>query len=508
VETTHGTIAGRYGERNVQAFRGIPYGAATGGSARFRPPAPAESWTGVRDCFAFGPTAPQSGVGNVASNVVRVLATGLTFPEQSEDCLVLNVWTSGCDDAQRPVMVWIHGGLFTIGSGSAYDGSFLAGRGDVVVVTLNHRLGACGYLYLDALSDGRDEGSSGNVGMLDIVQALEWVRDNIAGFGGDPANVTIFGESGGGMKVSVLLGMPTAHGLFDKAIVESGPMLRVADADQATEVAERVLAHLGIGVGELDRLADVPIAHLLGAQAALESGLAGLVAFSSGRPLPGFSPVLDGGVIPAHPFDPVASPLAADVALLIGTNKDESTLFLAGHPKFGCFDDDDVASLAESVHGDAAPDVLALYASARPEATPDDLYVAMMMTDRWWIDSIRLAERKTAGGPAPVFMYSFAYETDVLDGKLKSAHALEIPFVFADAHQRPFAGSRPERLELAARMSSAWVAFARSGDPNHEGIPAWSPYSPECRATMIFDIACRVDVDPRRELRAGLSRVE
>jgi para-nitrobenzyl esterase len=276
---------------------------------------PVESWTGVRDCSDFGPTAPQSGVGNLAPELAKVLATGLKIPKQSEDCLVLNVWTSGCDDARRPVMVWIHGGLFTIGSGSAYDGSFLAARGDVVVVTLNHRLGACGYLYLDTLAGGRYDGS-GNVGMLDIVRALEWVRDNIGAFGGDPANVTIFGESGGGMKVSALLGMPTAHGLFQKAIVESGPALRVSDADQATEVAERVLDHLGIGTGELDQLPDVAIGRLLAAQSALDTGRAGLVAASGGRPPPRLGPVLDGVVVPAHPFDPVASPLAGDVPLL------------------------------------------------------------------------------------------------------------------------------------------------------------------------------------------------
>jgi para-nitrobenzyl esterase len=217
--------------------------------------------------------------------------------------------------------------------------------------------------------------------------------------------------------------------------------------------------------------------------------------------------VLDGIVVPAHPFDPAASPLAADVPLLIGTNKDESTLFLVGQPKFGNFDTDDVTTLADAVYGDKAGAVLDLYAAARPDASPTDLYVSLLTTDRMWIDSIRLAERKTAGGPAPVFMYSFAYETDVLDGKLKAPHALEIPFVFNEAHRSPFAGSRPERIELAEAMSSAWVAFAHSGDPNHDGLLKWPSYLTDSRSTMVFDAPCRVDVDARRELREGLMRI-
>jgi para-nitrobenzyl esterase len=525
VETSNGRVSGA-AESGAYAFRGIPYGAGTDGKGRFRPPSPPRRWTGVLETTTFGNSAPQPVV--ELSNVLPAELTAIRReapveqPATGEDCLVLNLWTPGLDSERRPVMVWLHGGPFTTGSGSTVNGARLAARGDVVVVSLNHRLGMLGYLYLDRLAPDRYAGS-GVVGMLDIVAALEWVRDNVGAFGGDPSNVTIFGCSGGGMKTSTLLAMPAAHGLFHKAIIESGPYVRGVEADRATEVAERVLAELDLTPERLDELADVPLDRLMQVQGtvlrSLEAGVLGtngglseagpskfLVGVARGGTLWDLGPVVDGAALPQHPFDPVASPLAADVPLIVGNNKDESSMWLLLYPNLDEVTFDDVLEIARAIRGDRAPELVALYRKTRPSASPTDLLDSLVSTDAMWIDLVHIAERKVAGGPASVFMYQFAHESDVLGGRLKAAHGMEVPFVFDDVEAAAMSGKRPERLEVARVMSQAWVAFARSGDPNHPSLPKWTTYSPGDRSRMIFDTECRLEPDPT-ELREGLDKL-
>jgi para-nitrobenzyl esterase len=499
VETTAGKIRGA-SKDGVHRFLGVPYGADTSGRRRFRPAAPPPPWTGEREATRYGPAAPQPifalGSPDRPSELMQVL--GAREPEaQSEDCLLLNLWTPSLEGADRPVLVWLHGGGHTVGSGRSpmYDGQRLAARGDAVVVTLNHRLGAPGFLYLAELA-GPEFADSGMVGILDIQHALEWVRHNISAFGGDPANVTIFGESGGGAKVSTLLGMPGARGLFHRAIVQSGPMVRGIPREQAREATEKILAELGLAAGQIDALQTLPIKRLTDAQEKVMGGALGGGLFGTGVRL---GPVVDGRSLPAHPFDPVAAEAASGVPLLIGSNKDEMTLFLDMLPNLGKLDDAALRGMLAPVLGERAGAVVDVYRRTRPRATPGDLLVAIM-TDRFRVGSIRLAERKAAGR-APVYMYLFSYETDILGGRLRSPHALEIPFVFDVVDAVPLTGTRPDRQRLADRMSEAWLAFARSGDPNHAGLPTWPAYTARDRATLVFDSECRVDHDPSPEER-------
>ncbi len=359
--------------------------------------------------------------------------------------------------------------------------------------------------------------------MLDIVAALEWVHDNVGAFGGDPSNVTIFGCSGGGMKASTLMAMPSAHGLFHKAIIESGPYDRGVEADRATDVAERVLAELGLTPEHLDELGDVRLDRLMQVQTtvlrSLEAEVLGmngglseagprnfLVGVARGGTLWDLGPVVDGATLPQHPFDPVASPLAADVPLIIGNNKDESSMWLLMYPNVDEVTLDDLEEVARAIRGNQAPELVALYGKTRPSATPTDLLDSLVSTDAMWLDSIHIAERKFAGGPAPVFMYQFAYESDVLEGRLKAAHGMEVPFVFNNVEDAPMTGTLRERLEVARVMSEAWVTFARTGDPNHPSLPKWTTYSPGDRSTMVFDTRCRLEPDPT-ELREGLDKL-
>jgi para-nitrobenzyl esterase len=491
--TTRGRVRGATTESAIHSFLGIPYGESPTGARRFRPPLPAEPWDGVRDALAFGPTCPQA-----ATSLAAALAPA------GDDCLVLNVWTSALNDgAGRPVMVWLHGGGFRGGSASrpVTNGANLAKRGDVVVVSLNHRLNALGFLELEDVC-GPDFAGSGVAGMLDIVLALEWVRDNIEAFGGDPSNVTVFGASGGGRKVSVLMGMPAARGLFHRAIIESGAHPRAVPRPLASLLARRLFGALGLEAGDVEALQAMPGEELFGRveHAIGELDDPELPTSDSGRWMT-LSPVLNAEHLPAHPFDP-ASPEGQDVPLIIGTNKDEMALFLAREPGAGHLEEAALVDRLRRVFGDRTEHVIDAHRRARPEETPWDLLVSITSEDRRLL-SIETAEAKATQtaqrGGAPVYMYLLTWESD--HELLKAAHTMEIPFVFHNLDATPIVGTRADRFALADLMSDTWIEFARAGDPNHERLPRWDPYDPDRRATMLFDSPPRLEDDPRSEER-------
>ncbi|MGZ6885567.1 MAG: carboxylesterase/lipase family protein [Acidimicrobiia bacterium] len=483
--TTAGTVRG-IARDDVLVFRSIPYAAPPVGPLRFRAPQPVTPWSDVRDATRFGPVAPQ---------LPSPLETMLGAPEpviDEADSLTLTVFTPGLDDARRPVLFWIHGGAFVNGTGATpiYDGTRFAQHGDLVVVSINYRLGAFGFLQLEEIF-GSEFTGSGNAGILDQVCALEWVRDNIAAFGGDPERVTIFGESAGGMSVGTLLGMPAAQGLFSQAVVQSGGGTFCQTAKGATEVARAVLAEAGIDtVAELE---SASVDAILAAQAKV-------LASGSRTDLP-FMPVVDGSTLPKRPIDSVREGLGA-VPTVIGTTKDEMTLFTALDLGIGELDGDAVNRALEASFGNRAREIHAAYAALYPDASPRDL-LTVIATDRVFrIPAIRLAE---AGIPhRPTFMYLFAWETPVFDGKLKSCHALELPFMW-DAIDKPglsvLTGKGDERQGIADVMHAAWISFARTGDPG------WPAYDTHRRATERFDVVADVVEDPmgaQRELWSGV----
>jgi para-nitrobenzyl esterase len=513
-ETAYGKIKG-ISDNHGHAFKGVPYGRAPTGKLRLRPPLAPVPWTGERDCTEFGPASPQTNADLALMGAPDVMGLLFDPPEwlvRDEDCLNLNVWTPALDGAKRPVMVWLHSGGFFSGTASTHkcSGAKLAEGGDVVVVTVNHRLGLLGFLHLGDLG-GEDYRYSGNAGLLDLVAALEWIRDHIAAFGGDPDNVTIFGESGGGGKVNALTMTPLAKGLFHKAILQSGCWLRYWSRDDATALARRVLDELGLTPETLSQIDELPLERIAAAQTAVMGWLMQQPASLDGAQTDRcYGPVCDGDIIPLQPHEPGAADLWRDVPLLIGTTKDEGTFMLSGDPEFPNVSDDGLIARLDGMFGPAGRDMLAAHQRIQPGATAGVIYSAIATELFLRMPSIVTAERKAETGAAPVFMYHFTYETSVLGGRLGATHGIDIPFVFDTVDVDPLAGVDPRRFDLAVQVRDAWASFARTGAPGHAGLPDWPAYDLERRATMTLGLPCELRDDPGREARlfwAGLRPV-
>ena len=495
VATAQGRMEGIQRDRH-QAFLGIPFAKAPTGARRFGAPLAPDSWSGVRPANAFGKSAIQG-----TSPIPGTAASG----PRDEDCLFLNVYTPAADDAKRPVFFWIHGGGFTLGSGSEplYDGKNLATRGDIVVVTIHYRLGAFGYLYLGG-HGGDGFGASANCGQLDQIAALEWVRENIAAFGGDPANVTIAGESAGSMACATLLAMPAARGLFKRAILQSGAANRIGNVETGARLAAAILGKLGIAEDNAARILDVPAAAILEAQLAVPTVGMGLA----------FAPIVDGKTVPVQPLQAVKDGVAKDIELIIGTNRDEAKLFAAPREPI---DEgklvERVARLLPKKTAARASDLVSTYRRSRETsklpATNLDILDAITGDELFRIPSIRLAEAQRAHQPRTL-MYLFTYESSARRGSLGACHALELPFMFGtlDAPtQDKFAGTGPVVEKLAGNMMDAWINFTRSSDPSHVGIGTWSAYDTKDRATMIFGRESALDHAPFDDERKAWDRV-
>ncbi len=504
-ETSAGKIRG-FRRNGVYIFKGVPYGASTAGGRRFRPPVKPEPWTGIRNALQYGRTCPSQDSAhfntdgrNLATSDedAFVLHRGAFAAVPGEDCLRANLWTPEINSSRkRPVMVYMHGGAFSGGSGHdllAYDGECLARNHDVVVVTHNHRLNVYGYLNLGHLA-GEEYASSANVGMLDIVAVLEWVRDNIENFGGDSGNVTIFGQSGGGGKIIALMAMPAARGLFHRAIVQSGPFLRSLSPDYSGRLAELVIAELGLSKSQVRELQRIPVDRLSGAAA---EAMKKMPAYKpSIRQVYGeqdWGPTVDGRILPRHPFDPDAPEISADVPLLTGSNLHE---FVNGldRPDANALD-----RLVSQEFGDRGREIVEAYRCNYPEATPFDLYatIAAACVRR---PAFEQASRKAALRAAPAYSYVYAWRTPVLNGRPGSFHASEIAFTFDNAEICDhYSCGVPEAFVLSKQISNAWANFARTGNPSHSGLPRWPAYRSERRATMYLDAPCHVRNDAEQD---------
>lgn len=510
VATASGGVRG-YTRNGIQVFKGIPYAQPTSGAGRFMPPVKVKPWTGVRSSMHHGrvsPQPPRAGWRNDEEAFMFLWDDGIP----GEDCLCVNVWTPGSEaNAKRPVMVWLHGGGFVAGSGQelrSYDGESLARRGDVVVVSLNHRLGALGYLDLSTLG-GEPFATSANVGMLDIVAALEWVRDNVAAFGGDPGRVTIFGQSGGGGKVATLMAMPAAKGLFHRAIVQSGSMLRARSPEASARLATEVLRELDLDRTRLTELQYVPAQQLVAAGAKVLGRQPreprGLPDFRRMADALGWGPVLDGKVLPTHPFDPGAPALSANVPMIVGTNLNEFTHNI-NNPDGEGMTEEQLLERVKGLHGERTSQVVATFRSRTPNAKPFDIWSRITCAPIRG-SAIDQCTRKAAQQAAPAYLYWFTWQTPVLDGRPRAFHCAELPFVFNNAERcESMTGGGPAAIELAHKMSDAWVRFARTGNPNGNGLPSWPAFKPETAPTMIFDDRCEVLNAPDAKEQAVVSQ--
>jgi para-nitrobenzyl esterase len=485
-QTSAGKIRGLI-NGGIRCFRGVPYGAPTGGSARFLSPGPPEPWADVRDCFGYGQVSPQVPT-DVANTYALMIHYDLSVAEggMGEDCLNLNVWTPGLrDGAKRPVLVSIHGGGFAISSANSpmYDGAQLALKGDVVFVSVNHRLSSFGYLDLSDLGAGERGARSGAAGIMDLVLALQWVRDNIAEFGGDPDRVMIFGQSGGGWKVSTLLATPAAKGLFHRAAVQSGSWSRFLTREAATRLARALLDALGLARADLGRLWEVPWSDLLAAQTAV-----GALAFM---------PVLDGEYLPRHPDDPAAVADSADVPVIVSTTLDDAGLFFRD---FG-MDEPALRALLAQRYGDRAEPMLALYRRRRPDKAPFLLHAQMVTDCGFRRLAFRQAELRAAQARAPTYMYQWNWASPACDGLWGAAHATDVSASLGNFRDPILGAGTARGRRMAEALSSAWIGFARTGDPNGAMLPPWRPFDAVDRATMVFDDVIVLEQDPDAEIR-------
>jgi para-nitrobenzyl esterase len=526
VETKYGRLRGSRTE-GLSTFKGIPYGGSVAGANRFKAAQALSPWTGVRDAL-------KSGVPAIQTPIRPSFGSSEGMP--AEDCLFLNVWTPATDGRKRPVMFYSHGGGFTVGSGGApyQDGGNLARTWDVVVVATNHRLGLMGFLYLGELG-GEEYATSGNQGLLDICDGLKWVRENIEAFGGDPNDVMIFGESGGGAKTSCLYAMPKAAPYFNKASIESGPGIRMLPPDVATETTLMVLKQLGLEKNDWRKLLEIPADKLLAIQVELGRRPGGPLTMTGGRKgmggggrPGGFGPVVDGSILPHHPFDPDAPSVSKDKPLIVGYNRDETIFFFMESHNTDVFNLTEV-SLKERLQkefGEHAEDVFATYRKSRPDASPSDLYIAISTARMIGLGSITIAERKFAQHGAPVYAYIFTYESQrIVPGtqhKVGAAHALEIAYKFdlieptlsasnnnpQQTATRTMMDTGPDSVRTAHNMSEMWSTFARTGHPGAKGQPVWPAYDTKTRATMEINAKCKIVDDPYSLERSLWERLE
>ncbi len=492
VEISHGKIRG-IRVKGVNIFKGVPYAGRVSGDRRFRRPAELEPWTGTREALQLGAPAiqpPRQGE-----------------PEPAEDCLFLNIWTPANDNQKRPVMFYSHGGGFVFGSGgtASQDGANLARNFEVVVVETNHRLGLLGFLFLDELA-GEDYAGSGNQGLLDIVAALRWVNQNISVFGGDPDNVMIFGESGGGAKTSCLYAMPEAAPYFNKASIESGPGVRMYPREMAAQSTDRVLKEFNLAPKDWRRLLDVPAVDLLRVQAKFpftppyqEKKRPGGIT----EPVPGgFGPVVDGMSLPSHPFDPSAPKISIHKPLLVGWNEDEYTFFAweSGDTSAFSLDFAGLESKLAAQFGADTPRMVETYRAAMPQASATEIFVAIASITLMGLGSVEIAERKAAQQGAPVYLYHFGYKSELkvpgTDYPMGTPHAMDITFKFNNEtpENEPgfLSGNRPERFVASRQMAELWTNFARTGCPSATGVPAWPAFNLETRASMRIDVQCEL----------------
>ncbi|WP_366927849.1 carboxylesterase/lipase family protein [Brevundimonas sp.] len=493
VRTTHGPIiGGRDGD--VSVFKGVRYGADTA-QRRFQPPAPPSPWTDPVETLAYGASAPQ----------------GRPDVPASEDCLFLNVWTPGLDGEKRPVMVYIHGGAYSNGSGSdpLYDGTRLARRQDVVVVTLNHRLNVFGYAFLARLAPGF--GSSGNAGQLDLILALQWVRDNIAAFGGDPGRVMVFGQSGGGAKIATLMATPAAAGLFHTAATMSGQQVTASGPINATRRTQAWLAAMDLPVERIGELATMPWEKLLEGTSARDPILTGSGLY--------MGPVMDDVVLHRHPFYPDAAPQSASMPMIIGNTHDETLAFLGNDPANANLTWHTLVGrlTPEQLRIDIQPEtVIAWYRQSHPELSPDQVLIAATTAGRSWRGAVIEAEVRAAtaaaGAGRGAWVYQLDFKASLSNGRKGAYHTADIPLVFdnvaAPGSGAPSSGVAAAEAQGAADlMSGAFASLARTGDPNHASLPDWTRYDLTRRQTMVFDTTARMADDPRGDERAFFSRV-